>query len=147
MLSELCKELNNWFDKARIFGDFTIEDGVLIDSKFTEKVKDGQYYRIVGSTFNDGVYEQGKEELTDEEFHGAVWLMAVPPCVVELAGDIADWQSKYGSVDSQSMSPYKSESFGGYSYTKGEGSESGSGNTWQSAFSNRMSKFRKVHPY
>ena len=147
MLSELCKELNNWFDQTRIIGDFKIEDGEIADAKFTELVKDGQYFRIAGSTFNDGVYIHPTANLQDEEFHGAVWLMAVPPTVIQLAKDIQNWQEKYGGVDSQSMSPYTSESFGGYSYTKGQGSESESGSTWQSAFANRMKKYRKVHPY
>ena len=149
MLTELCKELNNWFDTERLFGDFDIVDGKLTSEEFISKVKEGQYIRIAGSTFNDGVYKYDPElELTDESFHGAVWLMAVPPKVLELADDISEWQTKYGGVDSANMSPYTSESFGGYSYSKGAGSsESETGGTWQGVFKSRLNQYRKVHPF
>lgn len=148
MLNEICKELNNWFDIKRIIGDFTIENGIIIDNTVTDSLQDGQYFRIVGSVFNDGVYDNNSA-LKDEHFHGAVWLMAVPPEMVSLAKDISEWQAKYGGVDSTSMSPYSSESFGGYSYTKSSGSTpSGSGEgSWQGVFANRLKLYRKVHPY
>ena len=156
MLEELCRELNNWFDedpmdgsKRHYFGKIVIEDGEIILND--NIVKQGQYFRVVGSVFNDGVYQYPASGLTDEEFYGAVWAMTVPPSVIALAADIEEWQNKYGSVDSVAMSPFTSESFGGYSYSKaGGGASSGSGSgqagMWQSAFSNRMSKWRKIRP-
>lgn len=151
MLTELCKELNNWFDKERLFGYFTITDGKLTDEKFNEKVKEEQYFRIVGSIFNDGVFKfEQTLTLNDEEFHGAVWLMAVPQKVIDLADEIGDWQTKYGGVESANMSPYTSESFGGYSYSKGTssvGNESGTSGTWQGVFKSRLNQYRKVHPF
>lgn len=151
MLTEVCKELNNWFDKVRIFGDFTIENGRITSDIFINKVKEGQYIRIIGSTFNDGVHKYSFGlRLHDETFHGAVWLMAVPPTVIDLAKEVEKWQAKYGDVDSTNMSPYTSESFGGYSYSKNSssfGNESGTGGTWQSVFKNRLNQYRKVHPY
>lgn len=150
MLTELCKELNNWFDKDRVFGVFEIKDGMLVGA--SDFLQEGQYFRIVGSVFNDGVYVYPALNLKDEKFEGAVWAMAVPPSVVSLANEITDWNNLYGGVDSQAMSPYQSESFGGYSYTKKSGS-SYSGNqsikspdTWQGAFSAKLSKWRKVRP-
>ena len=147
MLTELCKEINNYFDVERHFGKFTIESGELLGIDF---LQDGQYFRIVGSVFNDGVYQYPKEGLKDEVFDGAIWAMAVPQEVIALAGDIKDWCDKYQSVDSMAMSPYNSESFGGYSYSKssggsGDGSGDGSG-TWQGAFANRLSNWRKIRP-
>lgn len=146
MLTELCKELNNWFDKKRIFGTFTIQDGELMN--MSNILQEGQYFRIVGSVFNDGVYQYPVTNLTDEEFDGAVWTMAVPPSVVDLAGQISDWQSKYGGVDGVAMSPFQSESFGGYSYTKKSGgSSNGSADTsgsWQGAFACELNKWRKI---
>ena len=148
MLTELCKELNNWFDKERIFDTFAIENGELVGA--SEVLQSGQYFRIVGSIFNDGVYEHPATDLVDEVFDGAVWVMAVPPSVVALAGKIADWQSMYGGADSMNMSPYQSESFGGYSYTKKSGSATESGidvsGTWQGAFASELNKWRKVRP-
>ena len=55
MLTELCKELNNWFDKDRIFGVFTISDGAIDQSE--TGIQTGQYCRIADSVFNDGVYQ------------------------------------------------------------------------------------------
>lgn len=150
MLTELCKELNNWFDTQRLFGKFTVVDGKITDHKFLSCIQPEQYFRIVGSVFNDGVYQSTDElSLHDEVFDGAVWLMAVPPSVIELADEIKSWNDKYGVVDSENMSPYNSESFGGYSYSKSGGGSSDDGNsgTWQSVFNNRLKQYRKVHPF
>lgn len=149
MLTKLCKELNNWFVKDRIFSRFKIEDGEI--QGLSSVLQDNQYFRIVGSVFNDGVYKYPTTDLEDEEFEGAVWAMAVPPSVVTLANDIQDWVDKYGGTESQAMSPFQSESFGGYSYTKKSGSGSNSGantklGTWQGAFATELNKWRKIRP-
>lgn len=149
MLTELCKELNNWFDKSRMIGKFKIEDGEL--TGFSDVLQDGQYFRIVGSVFNDGVYQYPAVDLEDEEFDGAVWVMAVPPSVITLAEEIKEWNNKYGGVDSQAMSPFHSESFGGYSYAKKGGSSSYGGSnskmgTWQGAFAAKLNMYRRIRP-
>jgi len=167
MIEEICRELNNYFDensdgtRNRLFGTFQVVDGA-IDLSETG-IQPGQYFRIVGSVFNDGVYkyepeveptqehpETHRPVLQDETFNGAVWLMAVPKAVIDLASEIEAWQAKYGGVDSQAMSPFTSESFGGYSYSKssrtgsGSGSDNGNGSgTWQSVYANRLNKWRK----
>ena len=146
MLTELCKEINNWFEYAKFFGTFTIEDNVITGNY---SLQDGQYFRIVGSVFNDGVYRFDEDlDLIDETFTGAIWAMAVPKEVIALADDIEDWSEKYLGVDSAAMSPFNSESFGGYSYSKSGGSSS-SGNvdlsgTWQGAFADRLNHWRKI---
>lgn len=149
MLSELCGYLRNWFERDKYIGDFTISNGVINGDKPINLLS-GQYIRIVGSILNDGVYlynPEGIEGLVDETFHGAVWSLAIPKEVVALDAEIDAWQSKYGGVDSASLSPFSSESFGGYSYTKStsntEESSSGLGG-WQSAFANRLSQWRKI---
>lgn len=144
MLTELCQELKNWFDCDRYFGEFKI-DGGSID--LGDKLQNGQYFRIIGSVFNDGVYQYPVTGLTDETFDGAVWAMAIPPVVIALASDIKDWMDKYGGADSALMSPYNSESFGGYSYSKsggGSGDGSSLSGTWQGAFASRMNRWRKI---
>ena len=149
MLTELCTELNNWFDEAadgsqnRYFGKFTIEDQAIDLSEIG--IKNGQYFRIVGSTFNDGVH-QYPENLTDETFDGAVWLMNVPQEVIALSADIDEWKDKFETLDSPAMSPYNSESFGGYTYSKAVSgaSENQSNSTWQSQFRSRLNKWRKI---
>lgn len=144
MLTELCQELRNWFDLDRRFGTFTISGGTLT----ADFLQPNQYYRIVGSIFNDGVHKYGdtSDALTDETFDGAVWALGIPKAVVDLAGEIDTWQSKYGA-DSPAMSPFVSESFGGYSYNKGSstvGSNSYTGTSWQTAFASRLNKWRKI---
>ena len=148
MLSQICLYLKNWFDygQTKYFGTFTIENGTF---DVLNDIQTGQYYRIVGSVFNDGIYKRGSEKadtLKDETFDGAVWLMAVPKDVESLATEIAMWQEKYGSLDSENMSPYQSESFGGYSYSKSSGGDSGNGTSvsWQNTFADRLRRYRKV---
>ena len=147
MLTEVCQYLKNWFNRkpdGRKYpewsGTFTIENGAL-----NLELADGQYFRIMGSLFNDGVHQHGVDVLTDETFDGAVWSMGVPPEVVQLAHDIEAWQANYGTSLSPNMSPYQSESFGGYSYSKGGGgsSDTDSG-TWQGAFATRLAPWRKI---
>lgn len=142
MLYELCLELNNFFEYARYIGDITISNG----NVQTEMLEEGQYFRIVGSVFNDGVYQYPQHKLKDEVYHGGLWAMAVPPEVIALDTEIDAWKDKYMSLDGQAMSPYQSESFGGYSYTKGYGSQgNSSGNvTWQNTFASRLNHWRKL---
>lgn len=138
MLENVLKEIHNWFQREIIPGTYTIQDG-RITLPF---LLPGQYFRIVGSVFNDGLhrYSPEMEAMEDETFEGAVWALAVPKAVVELAGEIAAWQEKYkDTVDS----PYTSESFGGYSYSKAGGADGSSGG-WQSAFRARLNPYRKL---
>lgn len=139
-LTELCKELNNWFDLKRNFGDFVIENGSFTDDL---GLLNEQYYRVIGSVFNDGVHKNPATDLHDEAFNGAVWAMAVPPEVIALCDRITAWEEKYGEAVS---SPYSSESFGGYSYSRGS-SSSGNGaglSGFKDVFASELNKWRKV---
>ena len=140
MLEQVLTHLHNWFQVDIWHGTYPIRDGGIT----LPFLQDGQYFRIVGSVFNDGLhqYSPSMELLQDETFDGAVWALAVPRNVVELAGEIATWQEKYKDTVE---SPYTSESFGGYSYTKasGAGDSTGSGG-WQSAFRARLNPYRKL---
>ncbi len=142
MLTEVCEYLNNYFWQKKITGSFTISGG----SIEIPALKEGQYFRIIGSTFNDGVHLYPATDLTDEEFEGAIWAMAVPATVIAIASDIKEWQTLYGGADSSAMSPFNSESFGGYSYSKsGSGNEnSGSNASWQDVFGGRLNKYRRL---
>lgn len=142
MLSELCQELKNWFDRGqpRLHGAFEISGGKIVDSDFTSIIQNEQYFRIIGSVFNDGVHREG-DKLIDEMFVGSIWLMAVPRDVMLLANEIESWNEKYSeSVNS----PFSSESFGGYSYTKACGNASSSNPSWQSVFATKLNKWRKI---
>lgn len=143
MLTELCQELRNWFERKKFFGTFAIENGQLNAPECS--LQSGQYFRIVGSIFNDGVHKYSEDEqLVDEVFAGAIWSMGVPPAVVDLSERISEWVTKYGESVS---SPYSSESFGGYSYQKansGQGNAASSNPTWQSTFANELHRWRKI---
>ena len=138
--------MNNWFDtksdgtKDRYFGKFVIENGE-IDLSDCD-IKNGQYFRIIGSVYNDGVHQYPPEGLVDEEFDGAVWLMRVPPQVISLLSEILAWDEKYGPIVD---SPFNSESFGGYSYYKGYRNRATATITsWKGKFAEKINKWRKL---
>ena len=140
MLTELCTELRNYFEvpNGRHFGKFEISGGSIAPLDF---LQEGQYFRIVGSVFNDGVYKYPiTGELQDETFDGAIWEMAVPNDFVLLCEEISKWKEQ----ESSKPSPYVSESFGGYSYTKATNSK-GMTATWKDAFLERLNRYRKVN--
>ena len=138
MLEQVLRHLNNWFLVEIHEGTFTVENGsITLPFLLTN-----QYFRIVGSVFNDGLYQYPAADLTDETFTGMVWALAVPKAVVSLAEDIAAWEEKNGEAVA---SPYQSESFGGYSYTKrSAGSDGGALNGWQDTFRGRLNDWRKL---
>lgn len=142
ILTEVCEYLNNYFWNKKIDGKFTIAEGSIDVAGLSE----GQYFRIIGSTFNDGVHIYPATDLKDEEFRGSIWAMAVPQTVIALASDIKEWQTLYGGATSEAMSPFNSESFSGYSYTKsGSGNaNSGANSTWQDVFGSRLNKYRRL---
>ena len=151
MLTELCQELRNWFVKTKYTGEFTLHDGEITRTNGEELgLIPGQYIRIVGSVFSDGVYQYPVQDVPGETFTGAVWGLAIPKEVIKLAEEIAEWRAKYEAVDSQAMSPYTAESFGGYSYNKNApGSSTGAGSSaasWKSVFKSRLNIWRKILP-
>lgn len=141
MLTELCAELNNWFihsDEDKHCGVFEIHNGSIVTPIFPPLLN-GQYFRIDGSVLNDGVYQYPTSELSDEVFDGAVWAMAVPPAVIALSEEIAE----YNKSDEAKPTAYASESFGGYSYAKATTAD-GKPMTWQHIFASRLNKWRKL---
>ena len=139
MLEQVLMNIRRWFPvEGGIYsGTFTIKDGGIT----LPFLADGQYFRIIGSIFNDGLHQYPAADLVDEEFAGAIWALAIPRAVVDLADEISKWQGKNGEA---STSPYQSESFGGYSYSKATDAENGGAVTWQSAFKKQLSAWRKI---
>ena len=138
ILTEICAELRNYFEvpNGRHFGKFEISGGSIAPLDF---LQDGQYFRIVGSVFNDGVYQYPATSLTDEVFEGAVWAMAVPPTLIALSAEIEEYNKSAGKP-----SVYTSESYpNGYSYTRATDAN-GVPLSWQKAFASRLSKWRKL---
>lgn len=144
-LTEICEYLNNYFWRTKRLGKITISGGTFT----ADYLKEGQYFRIIGSVYpqNNGVHIYPATGLHDEEFEGSIWSMAVPQAVIDLASDIDAWKAKYGAADSAAMSPFNSESFGIYSYSKDSGSSSSNGvsaNSWQAVFAARLDPYRRL---
>ena len=138
MLEQVLRHLNNWFLVEIYEGTFTVENGSIA----LPFLQNNQYFRVCGSVFNDGLHQYPAADLTDETFTGTVWALAVPKAVVTLSEDIAAWEKKNGEA---AASPYQSESFGGYSYTKrSAGSDGSTLNGWQDAFRGRLNDWRKL---
>ena len=138
MLTEICAELRNWFvvPNGVHIGTYTVSGGSIAPLDF---LQEGQYFRIVGSVFNDGVYRYPAFALVDEVFEGAVWAMSLPPDLIAFSAEIEE----YNESDAGKASPFTSESFGGYAYTKATDA-SGAPIGWQKAFASRLNKWRKL---
>jgi hypothetical protein len=153
-ITEVCAYCRNYFapkskresGEYKHAGTFTVNDQSISPFDF---LKEGQYFRIVGSDLNEGVYcntTEGMGELQDETFTGEIWEMAVPRAFLAMCEDIAAWRTANEAVDSSNMSPFTSESFGGYSYTKsGSNTASGSNATWQGQFSARLNAWKRIY--
>ncbi len=138
MLEQVLLSLRNWFVADKRTGRVRIEGGCLVPPAGLD-LKEGQYYRVQGSVFNDGLHQWPACDLTDEEFVGTVWALAVPQAVLDLADEVAAWQQEHAK---ELDSPYASESFGGYSYTRVGGD--GSPITWRQQFKARLDPWRKL---
>lgn len=140
MIEQICAFIHNFFYGDRYSGTFRIVNGALV----VPGLIDGQWYRICGSRLNDGVYRYGVDELEDETFTGTVWDMRPPKSFLKLVEEIEAWNDKYSDVMN---SPYSSESFGGYSYSKAQGFASAGGgmlSSWQTVFGTRLKEWRKI---
>lgn len=135
MLGQILAHLNNWFLVPNgVFQDeYAISDGT-IELPF---LRPGQYFRIIGSVFNDGLHQYPADDLTDETFDGAVWALGIPKQVITLADEIKTWTEKH------QPSAYTSESFGGYSRTVATGSN-GAPMGWQDVFRSQLNPYRKI---
>lgn len=142
MLEQICAYIHNFFAHEKRGGTFTINNGS-ISLPFLVV---GQYFRIVGSRFNDGVHKYGMAELSDETFDGEVWDMRPPRAFLDLVTEIETWNERYGDTV---MGPYQSESFGGYTYSLRSGTTANGGTDsaaagWQGVFKTRLNQYRKL---
>lgn len=136
MLEQILMHLHNWFTVEVKEGTFTIEGGSIA----LPFILSGQYFRICGSIFNDGLYQYPTHGLTDETFSGTIWALAVPNTVIDLAAEMEEWQARNGDV---AAGPYQSESFGGYSYSKATNANGGTVNVFD-AYKSRLNQWRKI---
>lgn len=152
MLQEICDFVHNYFILETKAGEFQISNGTMT----VDGLKNGQRFRIKGSALNDGIFTYTEAgildddcdeavQLSDETFTGTVDLMGVPRALLQLCGEIKAWTEANGAALN---SPFTSESFGGYSYSKPSGSgANGSGSgayTWRDQFRSRLNTYRKL---
>lgn len=135
MLEAILRHLNNYFIADVREGDYAVEGGNIA----LPFLADGQYFFIRDSIFNDGLHRYPAFDLVDEEFYGVIWCLAIPQAIINLADEIEAWQTKNAEILN---SPYTSESFGGYSYTKASG-DNGAAVSWKSVFADRLAPYRK----
>lgn len=148
MLESVLRHLKNWFlvPDGIHHGTFVVKEGCIA----LPFLHEGQYYRIVGSVFNDGLHKYGAEAFVDvpfsgnplkeETFVGTVWALAIPKAVEDIATDVEEWNTKNAA---KINSPFQSESFENYSYTKAS-AQNGGAVTWESAFRSRLNPYRKM---
>lgn len=134
MITEVLDYLHNWFIKETKIGTFEINGNIITPCEAIE----GQYIRIEGSIFNDGVYKYSVDSFQkDETFKGTVYLLAIPKDLESICSEIQTF------VEEQDHSTIQSESFGGYSYTKKSG-VNGNSYSWVDEFRNRLKRWRKL---
>lgn len=149
MLTEVCHEVNNYFRRDSIRKTFSVEGGSLIGIP-DDFLQNDQFFLIEGSIFNDGVHKHlstGMNLKDEKDFEGTIWALAIPQEFQSLVSEISAWQEAYGGIGSAALSPFSSESFGGYSYSKnGAGSTSdgsSDGANWRTVFASRLAKWRR----
>ena len=150
MMTEICGYLKNWFnrridgsDYPKFQGKITLAGSTITCDGEPVELMEGQYFRILGSALNEGVFLY-PTELNAETFDGEIWSMAVPEDVKRIDAEVEAWIAKYGNVESPAMSPYNSESFGGYSYSKGGSSSVFGAGSWKSVFADRLTRYKKL---
>lgn len=138
-LYELLRYLRNFFPglKWQCFGEEIREGRIVLPG-----LENGDYYLIEGSRRNDGIHVYGSTDLRNETYTGTITEICVPAEVLGLLDDINAWIDKNHET---LESPYQSESFGGYSYTKASGnSASGESTSWRTVFGPRLRAWRKI---
>jgi len=152
MLTDVCNYVHNYFEHAIYTGTFNVEDGRIDD--LDSLVAPGQRFKVCGSALNDGIYTYKSDAIynddgdtsvamADETFTGTITAMAVPVAFLDILSEIKTWQAKNQAV---LETPYQSESFGGYSYSKasGSGSNAGGALSWQDVYRARLNAYRRI---
>lgn len=134
MLYEIMKSIRNFFVKESRFGRYEIKEGKISLPFLIE----GDRFIIEGSKRNDErIFVYPAENMKDEEFEGRIVMIDPPESFLSLVAEIEEYCS------TNKATPYQSESFGGYSYTKAT-SASGNLASWQTAFGTRLNAWRKI---
>lgn len=149
-LERVLRYLNNWFvlPNGIYRGTVTLSADRPVGAGFPPNASafvppldpSARHFRIIGSAKNDGIVKS-EQWLSSETFTGEIWALAIPNAVLALACDVSEWCGKYGAA---AASPFVSESFGGYSYSKGAQGGGSSAGGWQQAFAAELRPWRKI---
>ena len=164
-IEALCADTHNYFIESMHHGDFTIENGNISLPFLVE----GQFFAIVGSKFNDGVYiyldsyiirdATWDDVLKDNPNWGAItdeeWGTLRHHELIDETFHGGIWAMRlptaflqlakeieeYNASDAAKPTGYTSESISGhYSYTKASPEDT----AWQKVFSSKLKRWRKV---
>lgn len=156
MLEQLLIYLRNWF-RVRDTVDgkhpstYTVESGSVV----LPFLQSGQYFRIIGSVFNDGLYIYGDHimdedrneiELTDETFTGSIWALAIPRAVIRTAAEFGGVTAQMSKITGQIIeNPFTSESYAGvYSYSKDQSGQLAALTAQRDEIMKRLNQWRKI---
>lgn len=133
MLYKVMRYLRNFFATDTYYsGKCTVADGVM-----DPPLDVGHYYLIEGSIRNNGIHLMTDyTDFKDEEFYGVITLLAPPEDFLETVEAIEKFEKQ------NAKTPFTSESFGGYSYTKAQGKNGPV--TWKEAFASELNAWRKI---
>lgn len=164
-IEQICAETHNYFESDKVIADYTIENGV-ISLPFLSA---GQFFRIVGSKFNDGVYiyadnfivrdaswddvmndNENWHDIANETWGNLKHNELIdesfhgaiwPMCIPRAFIELAKEINEYNKSDAAKVSPYTNESISGhYSYTKASATD----NAWQNVFMPKLRRYRKA---
>lgn len=147
MVDQVCAHIHNYFNVDDMTGQSLAFPGTyeVVDGQITLPfLQDGQYFRVFGSRFNNGVHKYPADDLTDETFDGVIWEMRPPQAFLTIVSEISDWLDKYGET---MRNPYQSEDvINVYRYTKmTTGKVTGDYiATWQNVYKNQLNEWRKL---
>ena len=156
MLEQLLTYLHNWFRvrdsvDGKHPGKYTVENGGIV----LPFLLPGQYFRIIGSVFSDGLYIYGDAlkdgdgndiELMDETFTGSIWALAIPRLVIKTSNEMSDVMSQVAKITGQIIeNPFTSESFAGvYSYSKDTAAQLAALTAQRDEIMKRLNQWRKI---
>lgn len=135
-VADVMRQCRNFFETGWADGTFDISGNAL------PEFEDGFIY-ISGSRYHDGVWYVSGGYLTgrdvggipDESFTGRVWVLSPPLDFLDTVKAIQEYDEK------NPVGAYQSESFGGYSYTRGG---NGNGGGWRETFADALTPYRRM---
>ena len=145
MLTEICQYLHNYFEYEKLFGDVIVTASSVSANGKIVALEEGQYFALFRGRIPLGIFKNG-DELKPRHFEGAVWLLDIPDAILNADTWAENWKAKNGSVDSVANSALNSESFKGYSYSKGTNKEGKDGSSIfdNAQFSAMLNPYRKL---